>query len=67
VIQAARSARCEEARQAWTSDIAVQLLHILDGSAWLGGSVFANLVLLPYVFGRPLDQQRELGKAGAAV
>ena len=45
----------------------MQLLHILDGSAWLGESVFANLVLLPYVFGRPLDQQRELGKAGAAV
>jgi hypothetical protein len=37
-----------------------QFLHILGGAAWLGASVFANLVLLPFVFGQPIERQRDL-------
>jgi hypothetical protein len=38
----------------------VQFLHILGGAAWLGASAFANLVLLPFVFGQPIERQRDL-------
>jgi uncharacterized membrane protein len=38
----------------------VQFLHILGGAAWLGASVFASLVLLPFVFGQPIERQRDL-------
>ncbi|HEX2754476.1 MAG TPA: hypothetical protein VHM48_03375 [Candidatus Limnocylindrales bacterium] len=38
----------------------VQFVHILGGAAWLGGSIFANLVLLPYVFRQAPDRRRGL-------
>lgn len=41
----------------------VQFLHILGGAAWLGASVFASLVLLPFVFGQPIERQRNLVRA----
>lgn len=36
------------------------VLHLLGGAAWLGDSVFANVVLVPYVFGQPVERQRDL-------
>jgi len=38
----------------------VLLLHIVAGAAWLGASIFANAVLLPYVSLQPIDRHREL-------
>lgn len=38
----------------------VQFIHVLGGAAWLGGSVFANVILLPFVFRQPPDRRREL-------
>jgi hypothetical protein len=38
----------------------VQFLHVLGGAAWLGASVFATLVLLPFVLGQPIERQRDL-------
>lgn len=38
----------------------VQFFHILGGAAWLGASVFASLILLPFVFGQPIERQRHL-------
>jgi uncharacterized membrane protein len=38
----------------------VMFAHVLGGTVWLGGSVFVNFVLLPFVFGQPLERQREL-------
>jgi hypothetical protein len=35
-------------------------LHLLGGASWLGASVFANLVLVPYVGRRPPTERPEL-------
>lgn len=35
-------------------------LHLLGGASWLGASIFANLVLVPYVGRRPPDERPEL-------
>jgi uncharacterized membrane protein len=43
----------------WSQSV-VQFLHIAGGAVWLGASVFANVVLLPYVLRQPVDRQREL-------
>ncbi len=40
--------------------VGVQLLHLLGGSAWLGGSVLANGFLVPFTFRQPPERQREL-------
>lgn len=40
--------------------IAVQFLHVAGGAAWLGGSVFANFVLVPYTLRQPSEDQRHL-------
>ncbi len=38
----------------------VQFVHLAGGAAWFGGSLFANVVLLPYVLRQPSERQREL-------
>ena len=40
--------------------VAAQLLHLVGGSAWLGGSLLANFFLVPFVFRQPASSQREL-------
>jgi uncharacterized membrane protein len=40
--------------------IVVQFVHIAGGAAWLGGSLFANVVILPYIARQPLERQRGL-------
>ncbi len=35
-------------------------LHLLGGASWLGASIFANLVLVPFVGGRPSAERPEL-------
>ncbi len=35
-------------------------LHLLGGASWLGASVFANLVLVPYVGRRPAAERPKL-------
>ena len=40
--------------------VLVQFLHVAGGAAWFGGSLFANLVLVPYVARQAPDRQREL-------
>lgn len=35
-------------------------LHLLGGASWLGASVFANVVLVPYVGRRPSAERPEL-------
>lgn len=40
--------------------IAVHLLHVAGGAAWLGGSVFANLFLVPYTLRQPTERRRHL-------
>ena len=40
--------------------VLVQFVHVAGGAAWFGGSLFANLVLVPYVLGQPPERQREL-------
>lgn len=37
----------------------VHFLHLTGGAAWLGGSVFANLFLVPFVLGQPIDRRRQ--------
>ena len=39
---------------------ALLFLHIAGGAAWLGASVFANLVLVPQLSRLPMDRRREL-------
>jgi hypothetical protein len=44
-------------------DIGVGLigfLHVAAGAAWFGGSLFANLVVVPFVVRQPAERQREL-------
>ena len=43
----------------WSQSV-VLFLHIAGGAIWLGASVFANAVLLPYISRQPLDRRREL-------
>lgn len=38
----------------------IRFLHDAGGAAWFGASVFANVVLLPFVMRQPVDRQREL-------
>lgn len=38
----------------------VHFLHLTAGAAWLGGSLFANLFLVPYTLRQPLDRRRDL-------
>ena len=38
----------------------VQFLHTVSAVAWLGGSMFANLVLVPFVVRQPAGEQRAL-------
>jgi uncharacterized membrane protein len=40
--------------------VAIQFIHIAGGAAWFGGSLFASLVLVPYVRRQAPDRQREL-------
>jgi len=35
-------------------------LHLLGGAAWLGASIFANLVVVPYIGRRPPDERPAL-------
>jgi uncharacterized membrane protein len=35
-------------------------LHLLGGASWLGASIFANVVLVPYVVRRPPAERPEL-------
>jgi putative copper export protein len=43
--------------------LAVEFLHIAGGAAWLGASLFANLVVIPAILARPLDDRRDLVRA----
>jgi len=43
-----------------TGLVSVQFVHIAGGAAWLGGSTFANLVVLPFIARQPVDRQRGL-------
>lgn len=38
----------------------LRFLHNAGGAAWFGASVFANVVLLPFVMRQPVDRQRDL-------
>lgn len=38
----------------------VHFLHLASGAAWLGGSLFANLFLVPFALRQPLDRRRDL-------
>ena len=38
----------------------IRFLHDAGGAAWFGASVFANVVLLPFVMRQPVDRQRDL-------
>lgn len=38
----------------------VQFLHVASGAAWLGGSLFANLFLVPFALRQPIDRRRDL-------
>ncbi|HEX5148659.1 MAG TPA: hypothetical protein VFW02_06220 [Candidatus Limnocylindrales bacterium] len=40
--------------------VLVQFVHVAGGAAWFGGSLFANLVLLPFVGQQAPERQREL-------
>jgi uncharacterized membrane protein len=40
--------------------VVTEFLHVAGGAAWLGGSVFANLVLLPFIVRQPVERQRSL-------
>jgi uncharacterized membrane protein len=39
---------------------AMQLVHIAAGAAWFGGSLFANIVVVPFILRQPPRRQREL-------
>jgi hypothetical protein len=43
----------------WTA-IVLRFLHIGGGAAWLGASLFANLVVLPFIAGQPPDRRPQL-------
>lgn len=38
----------------------VHFLHVTSGAAWLGGSLFANLFLVPFALRQPIDRRRDL-------
>jgi uncharacterized membrane protein len=38
----------------------VQFVHVASGAAWLGGSLFANLFLVPFALRQPIDRRRDL-------
>lgn len=38
----------------------VHFLHVASGAAWLGGSLFANLFLVPFALRQPIDRRRTL-------
>ncbi len=38
----------------------VHFMHLAGGAAWLGGSLFANLFLVPYTLRQPIDRRRDL-------
>jgi uncharacterized membrane protein len=40
--------------------LVVQLIHILGGVIWLGGSIFMNFVVFPAILAQPWDRQRDL-------
>jgi putative copper export protein len=40
--------------------LAIHFVHIAAGAAWFGGSLFANVVLLPFILRQPPQRQREL-------
>lgn len=40
--------------------VLVQVVHIAGGAAWFGGSLFANVVLVPYTLRQPPERQREV-------
>lgn len=40
--------------------VLVQFVHIAGGAAWFGGSLFANLVILPFIGRQAPERQREL-------
>ena len=39
---------------------ATQFLHIAGGAAWLGGSIFMNVIVLRFITGQPVRRQRAL-------
>jgi hypothetical protein len=39
---------------------AIQFAHIAAGAAWFGGSLFANIVVVPFILRQPPQRQREL-------
>jgi uncharacterized membrane protein len=41
----------------------VHFLHLASGAAWLGGSLFANLFLVPFALRQPIDRRRHLIQA----
>lgn len=40
--------------------LVTQFLHIAGGAAWLGGLLFANLVIVPFIAAQPWEHQRAL-------
>ena len=38
----------------------IGFLHVAAGAAWFGGSLFANLVVVPFIVRQPQPRQREL-------
>lgn len=42
--------------------VTVHFLHIASGAAWLGGSLFANLFLVPHTLAQPIDRRRDLAQ-----
>jgi hypothetical protein len=43
----------------WSQGL-ILFLHVGAGAAWLGASIFANFVLLPFISRQQLDRRREL-------
>lgn len=40
----------------------VHFFHLASGAAWLGGSLFANLFLVPHTLRQPIDRRRDLAR-----
>ncbi|HJW21814.1 MAG TPA: hypothetical protein VJ506_05225 [Candidatus Limnocylindrales bacterium] len=40
--------------------VGLRFLHVGGGAAWLGASLFANLVIVPFIAGQPADQRPAL-------
>lgn len=40
--------------------VVLRFLHVGGGTAWLGASLFANLVIVPFIAGQPADRRPAL-------